>query len=444
MAKTVTEKTARLAIDQLDGVRGEWLRRPGVSGVDVGFKISGGKLTDDVALRVHVERKLPLEALDKREVFTKSGSPEKIGGFPIDVIEASYAPAQQAPVLALEDVGRTERVDPLVGGVSIGNPRITAGTLGAVVWDRVNGSVCVLSNWHVLAGSPAAVAGEPIYQPGSYDGGTAADTVATLVRSRLDADMDAAIAKLNGTRGYSRDLAGLTPVAGIEHPALGMAVRKSGRTTEVTEGVVDGISFSGTIAYDHGPNTFHGQIHIVPRPPWPATDYETSRGGDSGSVWVEEASGKAIGLHYGGETNPAPASEMALANPMYKVAAASGLNFAFEPLFRVPIPRKRPWEDLRRPVRLPIEDLVKARIDPIKTPGLDAGLPLDPRLPVVQPPAPLRTAAGAAPFAFATPHHFAAEGADGDGDGLGPAELDALIEHYQALRAQLAAEAGQP
>lgn len=366
MAKTVGEKRARAALDQLDAVRGEWLRRPGVTGVDIGFKIRGEKLTDEVALRVHVERKLPLEALEKREVFTRSERPEKIGGFPLDVIEATYAPAQVAAVEleGLEDAGRMERIDPLVAGISVGNPRITAGTLGSIVWDRASGSACLLSNWHVLAGSSAAVAGEPIYQPGAIDGGTPSDTVATLTRSRLDSDMDAAIATLNGSRGYSRDVLGLSPILGIEHPALGMEVCKSGRTTGVTEGVIDGLGFSGAITYQHGPtNTFHGQIHIVPRPPWPSADYETSKGGDSGSVWIDQASGKAVGLHYGGELNPAPASEMALANPMYKVAAESGLNFSFSPVFKIP--------SLRPPLT--------------RLSGLRAG-------------------GGPAPFDFATPH----------------------------------------
>lgn len=405
MAKTVSEKTAEAAIEQLDSVRGEWLRRPGVTGVDVGFKIRDDKLTKDVALRVHVARKLPIEALDKREVFTESGSPEKVGGFPIDVIEASYAPARQlapAELQDLEDIDRMERLDPLVGGISVGNPRITAGTLGAIVWDRTDGSVCLLSNWHVLAGSPDAAGGEPIYQPGSFDGGTPADTVATLARSRLDTDMDAAIARLNGVRGYSRDIAELSPIAGIVRPALGMQVRKSGRTTGVTEGIIDGLSFSGAITYDHGPNTFHGQIHIVPRPPWPAVDYETSKGGDSGSAWIDVATNKAVGLHYGGETNPAPTSEMALANPMYKVAASSGLSFSFNPLFRLPIAQGRPWEDTWD----------------------------SPRLGDVSP------RGGRAPSAFATPRRFGTDGPGEDG-AREEADLGALIHEFQDVLADL-------
>ncbi|HEX2030985.1 MAG TPA: hypothetical protein VHL78_06260 [Actinomycetota bacterium] len=445
----VPESQVEQAIGQLDQVRTEWLRRPGVTGVDVGFKIRGDELTQELAVRVHVERKLPPEALAAHEVFSTEGQTERLGEFPIDVIEAAYGPSQAPAVMELdqlEDINRTSKVDPLIGGVSVGNPRITAGTLGAIVWDRTDCSVSLLSNWHVLVGDPAAVAGEAIWQPGKYDGGTAADSVATLTRFRLDADMDAALAKLNGTRGYTRDLVGLDfQIGGVENPVLGMNVIKSGRTTGVTKGVIDGVSFSGTISYDHGPNTFHGQIHIVPRPPWPSVNYELSKGGDSGSVWINEATKKAVGLHYGGETDPAPASEMSLANPMHKVAAATGLNFSFTPLFfcgiippffRKPplddVVIKPPWKDIPKPL---ISDLPpKSLIDPIKLPGLDARLPFQPGTPV--------TRGGPAPFVFATPHH--AQGMEpGESEYEAALEqLDAVIEHYGALRDQVAGRLG--
>lgn len=353
MPKKPKKETIEDAVAQLDSVRREWLRRPGVTAVDVGFKISGDELTDDLALRVHVERKLPAAALPEHEVFTVSGeTPEEVGGFPVDVIEASYGPAQVAAVEVTdaEAIDRRGVVSPIVGGISCGNPRITAGTVGAIVFDRTDCSAQILSNWHVLAGSGAAGAGEEIWQPGKADGGTSANTVATLNRFRLDRDMDAAIAKLTGARPHSRDLVGLTPITGVAPPSLGTQVVKSGRTTGVTEGVIDGVSLSLTLDYGGGTvNTFHDQIHIVPRPPWPSVDYEVSLGGDSGSVWIDESSMKAVGLHFAGETNPAPSAENAIANRMEAVAA--GLKFSFLPLIcldpRPPL-RRIPRDRLRK------------------------------------------------------------------------------------------------
>ncbi len=326
------------AISELNKVRKDWLRRPGVSAVDVGYKITGEGLTDELAIRVHVKRKKPLEALEDYEIFSISGSPKKAGAFSVDVIEAEYAPSRflvAAEPLEAEAVNRRSRTNPLVGGISVGNPRVTAGTLGAIVWDRTDCQVCILSNWHVLCGDPSCAVGEPIYQPGVYDGGTAADKVAELKRWRLDKDADAALAKLTGGRGYSRDILEWHPITGVEEPALGMEVVKSGRTTGFTKGIIDGVSGSATINYGGGVVvTFHDQIHIVPRPPWPQVDYEVSKGGDSGSVWMNEDNNKAVGLHFAGETDPSPTAEHAVANRMDRVSEL--LNFSFTPLFCPP------------------------------------------------------------------------------------------------------------
>jgi hypothetical protein len=202
------------------------------------------------------------------------------------------------------------------------------------VYDQSDGSACLLSNWHVLCGSAACTVGDPIYQPGVYDGGGVSDTVATLRRWQLNSDMDAAIAVLNGTRSYSRDILGLSPINDVTPPVLGMNVVKSGRTTGVTEGVIDGLSASLTLNYQGVGNvTFQNQVHIVPRPPWPAVNYEVSSGGDSGSIWIEQVTGKAVGLHFAGETNSASAAEHAIANPISKVV--SQLNISFKPVFVV-------------------------------------------------------------------------------------------------------------
>jgi hypothetical protein len=340
MPKTPAKKTVDDAIEALDTVRREWLRRPGVTAVDVGFKIKGDELTDDVAVRVHVARKIAVPELARSEVFNETGKADKkVGGFPVDVIEATYGLSQgsstEPVVLDYEDedaiaaIERTTAFDPLIGGISCGNPRVTAGTIGAIVFDRATCRPMILSNWHVLAGASAAAAGEGILQPGRVDGGT--QTVATLTRMRLDSRMDAAVATLNGARGHTRDILGLGTITGIATAALGMLVVKSGRTTGITHGVIDGVSMSTSIDYgDPGVVTFNNQIRIVPRPPWPAVDYEVSQGGDSGSVWLGDGTNRAIGLHFAGETQPAPTSENAICSPIGPIATE--LNFSFLPI----------------------------------------------------------------------------------------------------------------
>lgn len=87
MPKEIPESELNAAIAELNKVRDQWLKRPGVTAVDVGYKIKDGKLTDELAIRVHVKRKLPPEALSEHEKF-----PKKLGRFNVDVIEAEYGP----------------------------------------------------------------------------------------------------------------------------------------------------------------------------------------------------------------------------------------------------------------------------------------------------------------------------------------------------------------
>src|SRR4051812_47567617 len=64
-------------------VEAEYLGRPGVTGIDVGYKEVGGERTDEVAIRVHVDRKSDSVPADQRV-------PDDIEGAVTDVLERSY------------------------------------------------------------------------------------------------------------------------------------------------------------------------------------------------------------------------------------------------------------------------------------------------------------------------------------------------------------------
>ncbi|HEX2030986.1 MAG TPA: hypothetical protein VHL78_06265 [Actinomycetota bacterium] len=85
MSAQASPEDVREAEDELDRVRAEWLRRAGVTGVDVGFKRAGPP--GELAIRVYVERKLPPEAVPEHDRF-----PERLGRFPVDVVEATFGP----------------------------------------------------------------------------------------------------------------------------------------------------------------------------------------------------------------------------------------------------------------------------------------------------------------------------------------------------------------
>jgi hypothetical protein len=299
----------------LDLVRDEWLRRPGVTAVDLGFKWSGGEMTDVVSLRVHVANKRDAADLSEAELF-----PREIDGVPIDVIAASYAPQMLLdirPETAVEGRGERFKVVPI--GVSVGCRFTTAGTLGAKVIDQESGREMILSNWHVLAGNRNAQPGLPIWQPGQLDGRPDENSVIAELTRWMLGPFDAAVANLNGERKVTTKTLEGSSLLDATSPRLGMMVWKSGRTTGLTQGIVDGIKMQVPLTYPHqGTHLLDQVFRIVPRPG--VGDVEISSSGDSGSVWVDEMSGKAVGLHFAGEASRHP--EHALAHNIDAVLEA--------------------------------------------------------------------------------------------------------------------------
>lgn len=333
MASIDPEALAR-AERVLELVRDEWLRRPGVTAVDLGFKWSGGEMTDVVSLRVHVARKRDEADLSEAELF-----PGEVDGVPVDVIAASYAPQTLLdirPETAVEGRGQRFKVVPI--GVSVGCRFTTAGTLGAKVIDQDSGKEMILSNWHVLAGNRNAQPGLPIWQPGQLDARPDDGSVVAELARWMLGPYDAAVALLNGKRKISSKTLEGSSLLDATSPRLGMMVWKSGRTTGLTEGIIDGIKMKVPLMYpQEGTHLLEQVFRIVPRPG--VGDVEISSSGDSGSVWVDEVSGKAVGLHFAGEASRHP--EHALAHDIDVVLEA----------LRVRLPGQRPRGDGSTPAR---------------------------------------------------------------------------------------------
>lgn len=305
------------------------LFEPNINLIDFGYPERKGNLVqDELAVRFHVHQKLTEAALETAiETGVTHLIPPSLGGFPTDVSEGIYRPQSywwggwwRPPATN----ARILRVEPLRGGISISNEdRRTYGTLGGLVIDRATGHEMILSSWHILRADRAdkeAHSDQRIYQPGRLDGGTPADTVATLSRDAIAVNLDAAVATLNGSRRLINDQVELGPVRGVSQAEPGMMVIKSGRRTGVTQSLVTAIEGVAKIRYGQVDRIIRNVVTIESGP----LLGEVSAPGDSGSIWLEQQSRHAVGLHFAGSQTPG----RALALDMRAVLKALNVNLA--------------------------------------------------------------------------------------------------------------------
>ncbi len=283
------------------------LSRPGITGVDVGPKFVKGKKTDEIAIRVYVEK--------KKDVPAKEKIPATINGVKTDVIERRFVLHQLAvPVSELAPKADTGTYDPLVGGIGIGPCKavdgyVYVGTLGCLVRDRDTSEILMLSNYHVLAEKWSN--GDTICQPSRVDGGSCpADIVGSLLRSTLSDHVDGAVGRITN-RSHQCEITEIGPVRGKAVASIDMPVRKRGRTTGLTYGKVDSIDLSVNVSYSDGVHTLKNQIGIAVDD---AQSTQFGNSGDSGSVVVDE-NGKVIGLYFAGTED----GSFGVANPIDKV-----------------------------------------------------------------------------------------------------------------------------
>jgi len=126
-----------------------------------------GKIVDELCIQVHVREKIkPESKLRKQDVI-----PKIIEGYCTDIVEVGDLKIPLPPTKSMAP-SKTEKVRPLVAGISVGNRAITAGTIGWFM--ERNSEVFLGSNAHVLCDEPKnETSGEKdILQPGAYDGGT--------------------------------------------------------------------------------------------------------------------------------------------------------------------------------------------------------------------------------------------------------------------------------
>lgn len=380
------------------------INKRGVVGVAVGYRNYMEEATDELALAVLVEKKRPVEALRPEDLI-----PRDLDGARTDVVEVGRLEAYATP---------RDRYRPTIpAGVSIGHYKVTAGTLGAIVFDKATGEPLLLSNNHVLANSNDSLIGDPILQPGPTDHGVRPDDVvaqlhryetlyfvgdtpppteppptttptppnqppptttptpptdttptpptplppvsptdptnppttdpppksscdivdfvvnlgntiarlngsekrietttvarsasaqstgtsATTATAQADAihnnKIDAALARPNNPVMFDQNIQQIGMITGTKSPGLGMRVRKHGRTTGYTEGMITLMNATVNVSYNTVTGVrqarFTGQVITTPM----------SQGGDSGSLIVDLDSTNAVGLLFAGSSS---------------------------------------------------------------------------------------------------------------------------------------------
>lgn len=320
-----------LAQKTLEREKENLLKKDNVVGVGIGKKKKNSEdLDDSYCIVVFVEEKVPEQQLSSKNLV-----PKQVDSVRTDVVQTGK----------IESLHKRRR-NTLIGGISIGHKDITSGTLGAIVKDRSNEKKgkLLLSNNHVIANNNKGKEGDSILQPGPADGGRS--VVAWLYKyipikfsgrnrglcsfSSLLANTFNMISKTfkRNARFYVEeehstknlvDAAVAVPAPNvsvdtlmlgrrkaplhIREPMPGDKVVKSGRTTGVTEGVVDYVSVE--VEVDFGPDgvaRFGDQIMLS----------RMSEPGDSGSVIVrEDPDGpSAVGLLFAGSDTVTIANRM--------------------------------------------------------------------------------------------------------------------------------------
>ena len=251
-----------------------------IVGLGFGAKLADGyRLAAERAVRVYVRTKFPKSALSRYQMI-----PSTVDGMDTDVIAVGNILASQRPTRC---------------GVSVGHGNITAGTLGCLVRRPGDNAKYILSNNHVLADCDAASIGAGILEPGRMDGGDPNDPIGKLtafapLTTGGVLEIDAAIAELIDVNSVLPEIMEIGP---INQPPIGpeiyQSVRKHGRTTLHTVGIVTGIDEDVRVSFNPWLSAdFAGQISVEGfRGPFSAS-------GDSGSLVVDAVTKHPVGLHF--------------------------------------------------------------------------------------------------------------------------------------------------
>jgi len=278
---------------------------PGVHGTSIGVKRVQGKLTDQLAICIHLTRKRPLGTIPLEELL-----PLEVDGFLTDVIEHAPIIRCEAKSEARAMYEDSSKYRPLVGGTKL-SAGYSFGTLGCIV-RKPDGSCYALSAAHVLG-----EVGSTVYQPAKVK----CDELGTTVAAQECSQMDAAIASLDyyydAGLAHIREIGDVTGTHDPGHDELPLPVAKRGASTGLSFGSVVAFNYSGMAA---NRERFQDMLFIDGR------GDEFVDHGDSGSAIVHPIDAEhnlVVGLLWGKAPD---ANRIGVATPIDRITGALGVS----------------------------------------------------------------------------------------------------------------------
>ena len=332
-------------IEQISQIQSKYqpklMKKMNVIGVGIGFKETKGQVTEQLSLVVLVKKKKLLSKLASKDII-----PLEIKGIVTDVKEVGN--------IIIHGSSQIEVGDSIAHYLSS-----IDGTFAAVVRDVSSKAKLILSSNHILANWNNAEIGDAILHPSPIAGGMMpqdriaelerfihihfdgnddengericpiakgasgfANVIANIVGSksrlipmRIDQtanEADAAVAKpLN-----DNDITDVIPDIGVVNdtcdPELNMEVKKRGRTTGITTGIIQALNVTVQIGFGGGKTAlFKNQIITG----------NMSQPGDSACLLVESSTNKAVGLSLAGSDTTTVWS------PIMRVMELMNINF---------------------------------------------------------------------------------------------------------------------
>ncbi|MEO3714121.1 hypothetical protein [Roseateles flavus] len=263
-----------------------WLRRSYVTGLGIGYARKGGRPTRELALSVHVSKRLPDGELSARQRF-----PRTLLGVRVDVVQANLRPH-----LSQEEVQARRRTAaiPLRPGVLLKTEGGDLGTVALMVRGRTSGENYVLGAGHVMLQS-----GTTVFQPNSSAAKRLTISVEQVERSLGDAGIASYTGRAAENRPYGTDLV----IGRVRDVRLDDRLTMSGAFSGLTVGKVDWVG-QKPITYADGLT-----LNVPGFQLRPVTEGDSlTQPGDSGALWFDRF-GAAVGINVGGKDDTAVAIE---------------------------------------------------------------------------------------------------------------------------------------